>query len=327
MADAPPPRTPPSGAAPKLPELLTSPKTGAPLKPWEPLAAMRPSDGPEPAKRSGGSIAGPAEPASSTPEPSEGQGSPSSASELIEVEQRVVKWWHPLAMVLLLGGLFALFDATGLGGDLRSGDLAEMRRWIDGFGVLGPIVFLALYVLATLVGFPGSPLTFAAGALFGSLEGIIVSSVASAITSAVAFVVARHLLSAHVNRWLRHNRRFQQLNRLTRKHGVLVVLTVRLVNVLPFFMVNYGFGVTQVSFKTYVIWSFIGKIPGTIALVLIGDAMYQSVIMGDVPWIMVACVLTLLAALAMALRQLNRRLKQSESESETESQEADSASP
>lgn len=234
-------------------------------------------------------------------------------SELLDVEQKVVKWWHPLAMVLVIAGLFVLFDSTGMGSDLRRGDLAEIRHWIEGFGVLAPIVFLSIYVVATMVGFPSSPLTFTAGAMFGALPGFILATIASQLTVTSAFLVSRRFANVPVNRWLGKNRRFQQLNRLTQRHDVLVVLTVRLVNILPFFLVNYGFGVTKVSFGRYVLWSFIGKIPGTIVLVLIGDAIYQSVLKGDVPWAMVTCVLVLLGTLAVILHQLNRRLAQGDS--------------
>lgn len=239
---------------------------------------------------------------------------PSPDSGLVDVEEKVVKWWHPLALVLLLAGLFVFLDATGIGGDLRRGDLAEIRERIEAFGVLGPLVFTGLYTITTLVGFPTSPLTFAAGALFGPIVGIATAMIAATISATASFVIARHVARAPIHHWLRNNRRFQKLDQLTEKHGTLVVVVARLVNVVPFFVVNYGLGVTRVPFKTFVLWSFIARLPGTLALVLLGDAIYQALIIGDVPWLLVSFILALFAVLAIAIRQLNRHLKQREGE-------------
>lgn len=239
-----------------------------------------------------------------------------SSSTLMDVEQKVVKWWHPLVVLLLLGGLFVFFDATGIGHDLRRGDLAEVRERIDGFGVLAPLVFAGIYTLITMIAFPTSPLTFAAGALFGPVVGIACAMIAATVSATASFLIARHFARGLVLRWLANSRRFHQLDRLTERHGTLVVVAARLVNVVPFFVVNYGLGVTRVPFRTFTVWSFIGRLPGTLALVLLGDAIYQAVIVGDVPWLLVACILGLLGVLALFIRHLNRRLRQREREAD-----------
>lgn len=255
-----------------------------------------------------------------SPPPSPCQSSRPSAStdthapSLVEVESKVIRWWHPLVIVLGLVGLFILFDRAGIGSELRHGDLAGLRQWMESFGVLGPVAFLAIYTFATLVGFPTSPLTFAAGALLGPLVGIIAATVASTISATLSFLIARHFARDPVQRWLADKPRFQQIDRMTHRHGVLVVLVLRLVHVLPFSVVNYGLGLTRLSFSTYVLWSFIGRLPGTLMLVLLGDAIYRVIRTGDVPWPLVTLVLAMLAALALVIRALNRRLSQREAE-------------
>ncbi len=239
-----------------------------------------------------------APPASSTG----GQDAPPAT--LMEVEQRVVRWWHPLLILALLAGLYLLGDQLGLYGDLE-----HLRQWIDGWGYLAPAVFVAIYVVVTTLCFPGAVLTAAAGALFGALIGVATSLVASTISAIVSFLIARHLLRDFVMRHIGRSRRFRQVNRLTQHHGPVMVLTVRLINLLPFWVVNYGFGVTHVRFGTYVFWSILGKIPGTIVLVVGVDAVYQALLRGEVPWPLVILVLATTAGLALTVRHLNQRLR------------------
>ena len=58
-------------------------------------------------------------------------------------------------------------------------------------GLLGPAAFIAIYAAATVLLFPASVLTLAAGALFGPLEGTAYVSVASTLGAALAFLVSR----------------------------------------------------------------------------------------------------------------------------------------
>lgn len=223
---------------------------------------------------------------------------------LAEVEQRVLRWWHPLAALALLAGLYFVSKHLGL-----RGDLAELRAWIDAWDYWAPLVFVAIYVPLTMLGFPGSVLTAAAGAMFGALLGVGVSLVASSVAATASFLVARYVLRDWMMRHIGRSRRFAQINRLSRDHGPVMVVTTRLIHVLPFWVVNYGFGITQVRLKTYVMWSLVGKLPGTIVLVVGVDAIYQALMRGEVPWGLVILVLATSAGVALTVRHLNQRLR------------------
>ena len=223
---------------------------------------------------------------------------------LVEVEQRVVRWWHPLLILALLAGLYFISHHLSLYDDLEA-----LRHWVDGWGYLAPAVFLAIYVVLTMLCFPGAPLTAAAGALFGAVLGVATSLAASTISATLSFLIGRYLMRDFVMRHIGESRRFQQINRLTLRHGPIMVLTVRLINLLPFWVVNYGFGVTRVRFTTYVLWSFLGKIPGTIVLVVGIAAVFEALLDGEVPWPLVILVLATAAALGLTVRHLNKRLR------------------
>ena len=72
-------------------------------------------------------------------------------------------------------------------------DSAALTAWVASAGAAGPLVFMAIYALATIVFLPGSLLTLAGGALFGPAWGTLYNLTAATLGAALAFLIARHL--------------------------------------------------------------------------------------------------------------------------------------
>jgi len=191
----------------------------------------------------------------------------------------------------------------GLGGHLD-----ELRSWILGLGPVGPLVFIAIYAIAVVAAVPGSVLTIAAGAMFGSALGVAVVSVASTLGAAMAFAVARWLARDAVAGWLAGNEKLARLDRMTERHGAVVVAITRLVPLFPFTLLNYGFGLTGVRFRTYVLWSWLCMLPGTVLYVVGADAVTRGLAEGRVPWALVAVVVATAVALTLLVRRARRAL-------------------
>lgn len=134
-------------------------------------------------------------------------------------------------MVLLVAILviFVLAKVFGLGE--RLGDL---RHWIDSLGVWGPVVFVIFYAVAVVAALPGSALTVAAGALFGSALGTILVSIAATLGASLSFLIARYFAREATSRWLSDNEKFRRLDQLTESHGAIIVALTRLVPLFPF---------------------------------------------------------------------------------------------
>src|SRR5437879_4884078 len=99
-----------------------------------------------------------------------------------------------LALALLvLGGLVLVGRQVG-------GYVPRFAVWVDGLGPWGPIAFIAGYVLACVAFIPGSLLTLAAGAIFGVVRGTIFVFAGAVLGSAGAFLIARYLARAAVER-------------------------------------------------------------------------------------------------------------------------------
>lgn len=212
-------------------------------------------------------------------------------------------WLKPVLFVVALAAILVAFRVFGLGDRL-----VELRAWILGLGPLGAVVYVLIYGVATTVALPASVLTVAAGAMFGSVMGVVLVSIGSTLGAAGAFALARWLARDAVSRWLFGNEKFQKLEALTERHGAIIVAITRLVPIFPFNLLNYGFGLTRVPFGTYLFWSWLCMLPGTVLYVVGADALTQGLAEGRVPWALLAALAMALAVLVLLVRYARRML-------------------
>jgi uncharacterized membrane protein YdjX (TVP38/TMEM64 family) len=202
------------------------------------------------------------------------------------------KIWRPLIFVILLLGVIILLRRSG-----AADKLTDVREWINGLGSWGPLVFVLIYTLAVILALPGSAITIAGAALFGSVWGVVLVSIASTAGASVCFLISRYLARDLILRKFAKNEKFLKLDRLTEEHGAIVVAITRLVPLFPFNVLNYGFGLTGMRFWTYVFCSWLCMLPGTIVYVVGTDAILSGASKGKIPWLLV--LVLLLAAIIL----------------------------
>ncbi|MBD2434921.1 MULTISPECIES: TVP38/TMEM64 family protein [Fischerella] len=142
--------------------------------------------------------------------------------------------------------------------------------WIESLGSWGAIAFIIIYNIATLLFIPGSLLTLKGGCLFGVVWGSIYVLIAATIGATFAFIIGRYLTRDWVCRQLEKHPKFKAIDQAVAKQGFKIVFLTRLSPIFPFNLLNYAFGITQVSLKDYILGS-IGMIPGTVMYVYIGS--------------------------------------------------------
>ena len=142
---------------------------------------------------------------------------------------------------------------------------------VESLGPWAPLVFALVYVAATVLLMPGLPLTLAAGALFGVVQGTIIVSVASTTAAALAFLIARYLAREAVAARTREIPAFAALDQAFGTDGWKLVGLVRLSPLFPFSLTNYAFGLTGVQFKHYVSASWAAMLPATVGYVYLGS--------------------------------------------------------
>jgi uncharacterized membrane protein YdjX (TVP38/TMEM64 family) len=141
---------------------------------------------------------------------------------------------------------------------------------VESLGAIAPIAFMVLYNVATVLLIPGSVLTLGGGVLFGLWWGSLYVFVAATLGATLAFWIGRNVAREWVMEKMNAYPKFGAIDQAVAKEGFKIVFLTRLSPLFPFNLLNYAFGITQVSLKDYVLGS-VGMIPGTILYVYIGS--------------------------------------------------------
>jgi uncharacterized membrane protein YdjX (TVP38/TMEM64 family) len=158
-------------------------------------------------------------------------------------------------------------------------DLATVAGWIATAGIAGPLLFLAIYALGTVLFLPGSLLTLAGGALFGPVLGTVLNLTGATLGAALAFLIARHLAAERVARGA--GGRLGPLVRGVEAEGWRFVAFVRLVPLFPFNLINYALGLTRIPFLPYLLATWVCMLPGALAYTYLGYAGREAVVGGE----------------------------------------------
>ncbi|PZD73883.1 TVP38/TMEM64 family inner membrane protein YdjZ [Acaryochloris thomasi RCC1774] len=148
--------------------------------------------------------------------------------------------------------------------------LRTSLEWVDSLGTLGFVAFIAIYVIATIAFLPGSVLTLGAGVVFDVIQGSICVFIGATLGASLAFLIGRYLARGWVSKRIAGNAKFNAIDQAVGREGFKIVLLTRLSPIFPFNLLNYGLGVTGVSFRDYIL-GCVGMIPGTIMYVYIGS--------------------------------------------------------
>jgi uncharacterized membrane protein YdjX (TVP38/TMEM64 family) len=171
-----------------------------------------------------------------------------------------------IAAVIVALGLIALACSVDTSRLLR-----EALDTLRALGPGGPAVFVALYVVCTVLGLPGSILTLGAGAIFGLVKGVATCWIAATAGATAAFVVGRYLARDAVARAVDAWPRARALDEAVGREGWKIVALARLTPVVPFNVLNYVFAISRISLRHYVLASSIGMLPGTVMYVYLGS--------------------------------------------------------
>lgn len=152
---------------------------------------------------------------------------------------------------------------------------AEIEDWIDGFGVWGPIIYIAVFALSMLFApVPTAPMPLVAAGVFGPVLGFVYTLGATAIGSTVCFWAARWL-GRPVLRRLTSERAVEKIDELGARLGIRLLIALRLFPVAGVDYVSYAAGLTQMRFLPYIIISILASAPILILAAVLGDAVLE----------------------------------------------------
>jgi pyruvate/2-oxoglutarate dehydrogenase complex dihydrolipoamide dehydrogenase (E3) component/uncharacterized membrane protein YdjX (TVP38/TMEM64 family) len=177
-----------------------------------------------------------------------------------------------LAFALAVAAFVAVGGPSYLTLEAAQARLGELEAVRSRSPLVFAAAFGAAYAASVALSVPGAlVLTLLAGALFGPWLGTLVVSLASTLGACGAFLLARTLLRDAVR--VRVGPRLAGLEEGLARDGVWYLLTLRLVPLFPFVLVNLAMGLTPLRLRTYAGVSMLGMLPGTFAYVNAGSAL------------------------------------------------------
>lgn len=205
-----------------------------------------------------------------------------------------------LVPILLLGLLIGL--CLWLGSLVTPQQLQEA---VSHCGNWATLAYIGLFALLPAFFFPVAVLALAGGLLFGLIWGSIYTFVGAIFNCTLMFLLARYAGREKVEQLMERKlsplwrNRLQSLNS---SGGFLLLVILRLIPAVPYNLINYAFGLTAMSYRTYILASAIGIVPGTLAFINIGDKALD--ITSPDFWIAIGLLGLLLAVTALLGKKL-----------------------
>jgi uncharacterized membrane protein YdjX (TVP38/TMEM64 family) len=176
-----------------------------------------------------------------------------------------------IAPALRLAGLVAivgtLFAVVALSGSLSAG---RVRDWVDGTGVLAPLVFVPLSAALSVCLFPGPLLAAASGLLFGTWLGFPITLCSTVLGAVSAFALSRWVAGDAVAQL--GGRRLRALREAVGRRGFASVLYARIAPGVPYNLVNYAAGLTPIRVATFAAATALGTAPRAFAYTALGGS-------------------------------------------------------
>ena len=148
--------------------------------------------------------------------------------------------------------------------------IRDFVGWVQQLGLIGVIIFIIAYALATVLFLPGWIFTVSAGLIYGIIGGTFVALCGAVIGATLVFLVGRYSLRENIEEITEKNPRFAAIDEAIGKNGWKIVGLLRLSPLIPFNLSNYFYGITSISFGAYVLVSAVGMIPGTLLYAYLG---------------------------------------------------------
>lgn len=196
---------------------------------------------------------------------------------------RILPRFLPLAVI---AALLAVVWASGVASQLNWATLARhqavLSAWIARHEILAPTLFAALYAVSAALSLPeGAVLTIIGGLLFGVVLGGAMSIIGASIGAVVLFLAARSAFAAMLA--TRAGPRLNRIRAELHRDGFSYMLSLRLIPVFPFWLVNIAAGLAGMRLITFAPATFIGIIPGTFVYAWIGAGLADVLASGARP--------------------------------------------
>ena len=217
-----------------------------------------------------------------------------------------------LIFLLLLVGVIAALRLSGIGEYLTLEAVQKNRDALAAFvrerTVLSVLLYIIVYIVVIALNIPGGAvLTIAGGYLFGTVVAVLSVNVGATGGAVLAFLTARYLLGRRLQE--SYSVQLARLNSEMERNGARYLLTLRLIPVIPFFLVNILAGLTRIPLATFAWTTALGIIPASAVFAFAGQQLASVRSPADILSLRVLAAFGLLALFTLlpALRDRFRK--------------------
>ena len=170
------------------------------------------------------------------------------------------------------------------------------------------VIFFIVYIVITTFALPFAAIkTIIAGALFGLIPGVLLTSFASSIGSTLCFLMSRFVLRNYVEN--KYRKYVEKVNSGIIKDGMFYLFFLRLSPIFPFFIINLIFGLTKMKAITFYIISQIGMLIGTIVFVNAGVQLAKINSISDILSFEIIIAFMLIGLMPLIIKKIIQRFK------------------
>jgi uncharacterized membrane protein YdjX (TVP38/TMEM64 family) len=228
-----------------------------------------------------------------------------SGKEAMPAERRRLPW----GVLVAVAGIAVLAALVFAIGPLRSGvfdavagNTGGLRADLRGLGVAGALIAVAVGLVHVVVWYPAEILDAAVGYVYDFWVAMPLIMATWLINAVLAYLIGRHAARPVLHRFISRER-FDRFERLAERGGVTLLISMRLVPIVPFSLFSYAAGATRVPLGRFVWTTAIGYLPITAVFVYVGSQLEELSATDPVLWIG-ALVLIALVVLTARLRRM-----------------------
>ncbi len=208
-----------------------------------------------------------------------------------------MKRYLPLAIIVLILGVSIYFDLHQLiSFEVLKENRDELTEWVQHNFVIACLIFIVTYTVSVAASIPGAAfLTITGGFLFGVVTGSLLVVFSATLGATCIFLAVQtafgEVLAKKASGWIK------KMEEGFQKNAFNYLLSLRLVPIFPFWIVNIVPALLGMKLRSYVLATVIGIIPGSVVYVLVGNGLGAVIDQGGAPDLSIIFEIELLAPL------------------------------
>lgn len=186
----------------------------------------------------------------------------------------------------------------------------RIRNIIDSWGIWGPLAYILLIIFLPIGFFPIPVLALAGGLAFGFIRGTVFTMIGAVINMALMFYLARFLFRKEAVEFVCRYDWGRKFMSISDDRLDMTLLMARVIPIVPYNIINYASGLTNISFQSYNFLSIIGIIPGTLVYLNMGNEIMDVGSPGFWRAVIILVLLTIVTMVIGKIYQKNLRQKE-----------------